>query len=37
MARRPPDTALRDISELIVRGILRRSDGGGWSTGYQLP
>ena len=30
------DTALRDITELVERGILRKSDAGGRSTSYQL-
>lgn len=31
-----PDTALRDISDLIERGILKRDAGGGRSTSYSL-
>ena len=31
-----PDTALRDITELIAIGVLRRTPGGGRSTGYEL-
>jgi Fic family protein len=31
-----PDTALRDINELVDRGILRKDDGGGRSTSYSL-
>jgi Fic family protein len=31
-----PDTALRDISDLTARGILRRSDSGGRSTSYEI-
>jgi Fic family protein len=31
-----PDTALRDISDLVERGILVRSDAGGRSTSYSL-
>jgi Fic family protein len=31
-----PDTALRDISDLLARGILRKSDAGGRSTSYEL-
>ncbi len=31
-----PDTALRDINDLIGRGILLRGDGGGRSTSYAL-
>jgi Fic family protein len=30
------DTALRDINDLVARGVLRRLDGGGRSTGYDL-
>jgi Fic family protein len=30
------DTALRDITDLMDRGILKRDDAGGRSTGYQL-
>ena len=30
------DTALRDINDLLVRGLLRRVEGGGRSTGYQV-
>jgi Fic family protein len=31
-----PDTALRDISDLVGRGILRRDAAGGRSTSYSL-
>jgi Fic family protein len=31
-----PDTALRDIADLIGRGVLRRNEGGGRSTSYSL-
>ena len=31
-----PDTALRDINELIVHGILQKDAGGGRSTSYSL-
>jgi Fic family protein len=31
-----PDTALRDIQDLIGKGILRQEEGGGRSTGYGL-
>jgi Fic family protein len=31
-----PDTALRDITELLQLGVLRKSPGGGRSTGYEL-
>lgn len=30
------DTALRDIQDLVVKGILVRTDAGGRSTGYKL-
>jgi Fic family protein len=30
------DTALRDINDLLARGVLRRLEGGGRSTGYEL-
>lgn len=30
------DTALRDLSDLVARGMLRREDAGGRSTHYQL-
>ena len=28
------DTALRDINDLLARGVLRRLDGGGRNTAY---
>ena len=31
-----PDTALRDINELLARGVLRKADAGGRSTNYEL-
>jgi Fic family protein len=31
-----PDTALRDITELVERGILKKDEGGGRSTSYSL-
>jgi Fic family protein len=31
------DTALRDIQDLVARGILVRNPGGGRSTSYGLP
>ena len=31
-----PDTALRDINDLVARGILKRDGGGGRSTSYSL-
>jgi len=30
------DTALRDINNLLTRGVLRKLEGGGRSTGYEL-
>jgi Fic family protein len=30
------DTALRDIQDLLIKGILRKSDSGGRSTNYEL-
>ena len=36
IAQCSPDTALRDITELLARGVLRKSDAGGRSTGYGL-
>ena len=36
IAKCSPDTALRDISELIALGALRRSASGGRSTSYEL-
>jgi Fic family protein len=31
-----PDTALRDLQDLVAKGILVRSEEGGRSTGYML-
>jgi len=31
-----PDTALRDINDLVARGVLRKSKAGGRSTSYEL-
>lgn len=36
IAKCSQDTALRDISELLDRGVLRKSDAGGRSTCYEL-
>lgn len=36
IAKCSPDTALRDITQLLDLGILKRSPGGGRSTGYEL-
>jgi Fic family protein len=37
LAKCSPDTALRDITDLLNRGILVREPGGGRSTHYALP
>ncbi|WP_322009019.1 Fic family protein [Paraburkholderia sp. J12] len=36
IAKCSPDTALRDINDLLVRGVLRKTEGGGRSTSYEL-
>ncbi|MHB1351864.1 MAG: Fic family protein [Thiobacillus sp.] len=36
VAKCSPDTALRDINELLARCVLRKSDAGGRSTSYEL-
>ena len=36
IAKCSPDTALRDISDLLVRGVLRKTEAGGRSTSYEL-
>jgi Fic family protein len=36
MAKCSPDSALRDINELVVRGILKKSESGGRSQSYEL-
>lgn len=36
IAKCSPDTALRDISELLALGVLRKSAAGGRSTSYEL-
>ena len=36
IAKCSPDTALRDINDLVARGVLRKTDGGGRSTSYVL-
>ena len=36
IAKCSPDTALRDINDLLSRGVLRKSDAGGRSTSYEL-
>ena len=37
IAKCSPDTALRDIGQLLELGVLRKSPGGGRSTSYELP
>ena len=36
IAKCSPDTALRDITDLLTRGILRKADAGGRSTSYAI-
>lgn len=36
IAKCSPDTALRDINELVALGVLKKSDSGGRSTSYDL-
>jgi Fic family protein len=36
IAKCSQDTALRDINDLVARGVLRKSDAGGRSTSYEL-
>lgn len=36
MAKCSPDTALRDITQLLTAGVLRKTPEGGRSTGYEL-
>ncbi len=36
LAKCSPDTALRDLNDLLARGVLRKSDAGGRSTSYEL-
>jgi len=36
IAKCSPDTALRDLTDLLARGVLRKSDAGGRSTSYEL-
>ena len=36
LAKTSPDTALRDMNDLVERGILARDAGGGRSTSYSL-
>ncbi|WP_130391781.1 Fic family protein [Cupriavidus agavae] len=36
IAKCSADTALRDINDLLARGVLRKTEGGGRSTSYEL-
>ena len=36
LAKCSPDTALRDLNDLVARGVLRKTDAGGRSTSYLL-
>lgn len=36
LAKCSPDTALRDLAEMVALGVLRRSQAGGRSTSYEL-
>jgi Fic family protein len=36
IAKCSPDTALRDITDLLARGVLQKTDAGGRSTSYEL-
>ena len=36
IAKCSPDTALRDITDLLGRGVLMKSTSGGRSTSYEL-
>lgn len=36
IAKCSPDTALRDINDLLARSVLRKTDAGGRSTSYEL-
>lgn len=36
IAKCSPDTALRDITQLLDLGVLKKAPGGGRSTGYEL-
>ena len=36
IAKCSPDTALRDINELLMRGVLKKSEAGGRSTSYEI-
>lgn len=36
IAKCSPDSALRDANDLIVKGMMRKSESGGRSTSYEL-
>ncbi len=36
LAKCSPDTALRDINDLLAQGVLRKMEGGGRSTAYEV-
>ena len=36
IAKCSPDTALRDINDLLARGVLNKTDAGGRSTHYEI-
>jgi Fic family protein len=36
IAKCSPDTALRDITQLLALGVLRKSESGGRSTSHEL-
>ncbi|HEX8444318.1 MAG TPA: DeoR family transcriptional regulator [Allosphingosinicella sp.] len=36
LTKSSPDTALRDLNDLVQRGVLERDAGGGRSTSYSL-
>jgi len=36
LAKTSPDTALRDINDLVALGILKKDESGGRSTSYSL-
>lgn len=36
IAKCSPDTALRDITDLLTRGVLRKANSGGRSTSYEF-
>ena len=36
MTKVSPETAKRDLADLVKKGILKRNPGGGWSASYAL-